>query len=330
MTVHGGDQRAVGPFVDARPGMGQAQQARAEQGEDGAAEGPVQGQRIGVRQARATHGAVGVHRHADDGQRLQRAEETADGQPVVGHADPVVMVRSAKNAGDEHQADDHVQPLLQHLAVGAGQADQQVGEEGAHDHHPHAFDPQVNGPPAIEDGNRVVLVMQQRRKEQHGGADQPEQQHAFGGGEAAGFLDGHADVVEEDQHADDDDDLVRQGLLEQLVAGAVAEQVADDRGHAHQGPEHELDIGQLGAVQLGARLVRHHPVGRAHEAGEYPDDQQVGVDHLGDIERQDVQQRIRPQVLGRRQQAEHQLQTEQHHGDGEVPVGDRLRFIAHG
>ena len=37
-----------------------------------------------------------------------------------------------------------------------------------------------------------------------------------------------------------------------------------------------------------------------------------------------------PEVLGGRQQAEHQLQAEQHHGDGEVPVGDRLGSVAHG
>jgi hypothetical protein len=48
------------------------------------------------------------------------------------------------------------------------------------------------------------------------------------------------------------------------------------------------------------------------------------VQYLRDIERQDVQQRIRAEILGSRQQTKHELQAEQHHGDGEVPVSDCL------
>src|SRR5690554_1214822 len=169
------------------------------------------------------------------------------------------MVGGTENAGQEYQPDDHVEPLLQYLAVGAGQADQQVGKEGPHDHHPYPFHPQVDGPPAIEDRNGIVLVMQQCRYEQHGNADDPQYQHPFGGGEASRPLDGHADVVDEDREAHDHDQLVRQGLFQQLVAGAIAEQITDDGRHAHAGPQHQLDIGQFGAVQFGTPPPTPHP-----------------------------------------------------------------------
>ncbi len=48
------------------------------------------------------------------------------------------------------------------------------------------------------------------------------------------------------------------------------------------------------------------------------------MDHLGHVERQDVEQWVGPQVLRSGQQAKDQLQAEQHHGDGEVPVRDGL------
>src|SRR5690554_2251111 len=232
------------------------------------------------------------------------------------------MVGGTENAGQEYQPDDHVEPLLQYLAVGAGQADQQVGKEGPHDHHPYPFHPQVDGPPAIEDRNNIVLVMQQCRYEQHGDADDPQYQYPFGDGEASRPLDGHANIVDEDREAHDHDQLVRQGLFQQLVASAITEQITDDRRHAHAGPQHQLDIGEPGAVQFGARFIRHQPVGGAHESGDDPDDQQVGVDRLGHVKGQYVQQRVGAEVLGGRQQTEHQLQAEQHHGYSEVPVGD--------
>ncbi|EWS63199.1 hypothetical protein Y695_03568 [Hydrogenophaga sp. T4] len=282
-----------------------------------------------MREAGAAHGRIREHRHAHQRGGLQRAEDAADGQPVGRNTHPVVVVRRAQDAGDEDQAHDHVEPLLHHLAVGAGQADQQVGQEAALDHDPHALDPEVDRPPAVVDGDGVVFVFQQRGQVQQRGQAEAEHEHTLRGGEAFGAPDRHADVVEKDQHADHDDDLVRQGLFQQLVAGAVAEQVAHHGGHAHQGPEAQLHVGEFGAVELGTRFVGHHPVGGAHEAGEHPHDQQVGVDHLGHIERQDVQQRIGAEVLGGRQQAKHQLQPEQHHGHGEIPVGNRLRPVAH-
>ena len=120
MTVHGSDQGAVRPFIDRRPGMGQPQQAGAEQREYRAADRPVHGQGIRMRGPRATHGRIGIDGHADEGDRFERAEEAADRQPVAGYARPVVMMGGPENAGHEHQTDDDIQPLLYQAAIRQG------------------------------------------------------------------------------------------------------------------------------------------------------------------------------------------------------------------
>ncbi|MNN35319.1 hypothetical protein D3C81_1491690 [compost metagenome] len=68
--MHGGNQGAVGPLVDVGEGVSQPQQAGTEHGEHGTAQGPVQGQFVRVRQARAAHRVVGIDRHADQRQWL--------------------------------------------------------------------------------------------------------------------------------------------------------------------------------------------------------------------------------------------------------------------
>ncbi len=241
--------------------MSQTEEASAKHGEQGAAHGPVQGQFVGMREAGAAHGVVGVDRHTDQRHRLKCTEETAQWKPVMGDADPVIMVGGAKDTGNEHQADNHVQPLLHDLAISTGQSDQQIGQKAALDHFPDTFDPQVNRPPAVVDRYHVVFIMQQCRQIKHGGTGQAQQKNAFGGSETPGFLDGHADVVEKHQHADHDHDLVRQRLFEQFVPGAITEQIAQHGGDPHGRPQPELDIRQFGAVQLATGLVRHHPVG---------------------------------------------------------------------
>ena len=169
----------------------------------------MQRQRIGVRKAGAAHRRISVDRHADQSHRFQSAEDAADRQPVGRDTDPVVVVRGTKNAGDEDQADDHVQPFLQDLAVGTGQPDQKIGQETTLDHFPYAFHPQVNRPPAVEDGDGVIFKLQQGRQIQQCGKAQAQHQHPLGGREAARLPDRHANVVEENQHADDNHDLVR-------------------------------------------------------------------------------------------------------------------------
>ena len=67
----------------------------------------------------------------------------------------------------------------------------------------------------------------------------------------------------------------------------------------------------------------------AHESGQHPDDQQVGVDRLGDVERQPVLDRIGAEVLRCREQAERHLQPIEQQGDDEIWIGDCLRPIAH-
>ena len=160
------------------------------------------------------------------------------------------MVRGAKNACDEDQADDHIQPFLQDLAVGTGQPDQKIGQETTLNHFPYAFHPQVNRPPAVEDGDGVIFKLQQGRQIQQCGKAQAQHQYPLGGREAARLPDRHANVVEENQHADDNHDLVRQRLLKQLVAGPVPEQVADNGRHTHHSPQDELDVGELDAMEF--------------------------------------------------------------------------------
>ena len=128
----------------------------------GAPDGPVQRERVRMGEPGAAHRVVGVGRHGEERERLQRAEEAAEGQPVPGHPDPVVVVRRAQDPGDERQADDHVQPLLHHLAVDSGEPDQEVGEQPALDHLPDALDPEVHRPPPIEDAHRVVVELEER------------------------------------------------------------------------------------------------------------------------------------------------------------------------
>ena len=104
------------------------------------------------------------------------------------------------------------------------------------------------------------------------------------------------DVEQEHQADDDDADLDGEGLLEELAALVIVEQVADhgDAGRAEEHPE--LELGEQRAVELGLGLLREEVVGRAEEAHQQPDDQRVGVDHPHDVERQQFGQRVRQHV----------------------------------
>jgi hypothetical protein len=83
-------------------------------------------------------------------------------------------------------------------------------------------------------------------------------------------------------------------------------------------------------VQFRPRFLGDQEERGAHESGQEPHEQQVGVDRLHGVERQDGEQRVGPQVLGGREEAEDHLQTEQEQGDDEVRIGDGLRPVPHG
>ncbi|MNC51295.1 hypothetical protein D3C75_1005830 [compost metagenome] len=121
------------------------------------------------------------------------------------------------NAGDQRHGDDHVQPLLHHFAVDAGDLDQHERQHRAHDQFPHPFDPQVHHPPPVELVAGQVAGVVEGEQEEHRQADQPgHHDHADGG--LAAFEQGHADVVEEPQTHHHDAHLGDGRLLQELAA----------------------------------------------------------------------------------------------------------------
>jgi hypothetical protein len=187
----------------------------------------------------------------------------------------------------------------------------------------------MDRPPAIEDAERVVVPFEQGRQIEQGRAGQAGHHYALGGGQAAAGSDGHAEVVEEHQHHHHDDDLEGERLLQELVSRRPPEDVADHCGHAHGGPEAEVYVGERHAVELDARLLGHHVVGRAHEAGEHPDQQEVGVDDLDHVEGQNLEQGVGAEILRRGEQAEGDLQAEQQERDHEIGIGHALGVVSH-
>ena len=58
-------------------------------------------------------------------QQDEKRDHPADPQPVVRRADEIIMMASTKNAGQKGKADDHIQQLLDDLAIDAGELDQE-------------------------------------------------------------------------------------------------------------------------------------------------------------------------------------------------------------
>src|SRR5690606_29712451 len=300
-----------------------------ERGEYCAANCPVECELVRMCKARAPHGVVREYRHAEECQPLQRAEDAADRQPVCWTTHPVVVVCGADDARNEHETYNHVQPLLHHLPVHSRETNEQVGKQACLYHFPHSFNPQVDRPPAIEDAYSVVVEYQERRKVEERRQPEPCHENSFGRGPAPCLADGHQDVVQEHQHHDHDQQLVRPRLLQQLVPCSDTEQEADDDDYAVKRPEPQLPVGELLAVDLCSGFFGNHVIGGAHEAGEHPHDEQVRVYGLHLVERQQVDQGIRAQILHGAQDSEYHLQAEQQHRDHEVGVRDPLCAVTH-
>ena len=253
--------------------MREAEQAGAEGGKDRAPERPVKRERVWMGQAGSPDGRVRVRRHGQEHERLECGKEAADGQPVLGNPDEIVMMGGAEEPRDERQAHDDVEPLLHDLAIDAGESDEEVREERPLDHLPDPFDPQVNGPPAVEDGHRVVPELEQRGQVEQRRHHEARHQNAFGRGQAFRCPNRHAEVVQKHQHDDHDRQFHRQRLFEQFVAGRPVEEVADDRRQPADRPQRERRVCELRTVQLRAGLFRHDPIRGPHETREHPDDQ---------------------------------------------------------
>ena len=177
-------------------------------------------------------------------------------------------MRCSEDAGDEHQPDDDVQPLLHHLPVGARKPDEQIGQQSTLYHLPDAFDPKVNGPPAVEDADCVVVELEERGEIEQGRETESRHEHSFGRRPASGLPDGHEDVEQKHQHDHDDAELERERLLEEFVSRRPSEYVTGNDHHTERGPEAQLPVGEPLAVDLGARFFGDHIVGGAHESGE--------------------------------------------------------------
>ena len=131
------------------------------------------------------------------------------------------------------------------------------------------------------------------------------------------------------------EELAAHGLQE-IVAGHLRQggvghqQVAQDGGGTgdQEDPEHQQR--QFWRVELCLRLFGDHVVGGAHEAEQQPDDQEVGVDHPRDVERDGGEQEVTDDVLQAHDEPEQHLSGEESDGGDEVWLRDRLRGILHG
>ena len=234
----------------------------------------------------------------------------------------------AEQAGKQRQADDHIEPLLDDLAVHPGQLDQQVGQQGGHDQLPDAFHPDVHDPPPIKFVQRQVGRIVEGEQPEY--RRQPKTQHEDGvDRRLATFPEGHAGVVEEHQEGDGDQDLRPQRLLQELAPLVDTELVTDQGARTGHRKNGQLHIRDHRAVNLGFGLLWQEEVGAAHEAHQQPDDQQVGVAHAHDVEGHHIHQEFGQHVDHCGQNAEGHLEGKQGHGQGKKGQGNPLRRIFH-
>ena len=234
------------------------------------------------------------------------------------------MVPGAQNAGQERQADDEVQPLLDHLAVDAGQLDEQVRQDGAHDELPHALDPQVHHPPAPVGIHRLVGGVDHARQVQQRRRQQPHEQHDARGGAAGTAPQRYANVEDEHQDVHHHQVIQRARDFEEFSPLPPLEVKADDGNDADQHQAGELCHGQRGRIQFLAGLVGNDEVRRAHEAAEQPDDEQVEVGGARHVEGNDGVQHVVAHVRKGQDEAIENLQAQQQHRYREEIVGDSL------
>ena len=290
--------------------------------------------------AAALHHVEGEHRHHEERNGLQRAEHAADPMPVARHADEEEVVAGAENAAHQRKSDDHVKPFVDHFAVNAGGLDQHIGQQSAQDQLPSALHPKVNDEPPVHlVAHEIVRVHEAEQEHQRQAPQAHQQDHGNRG--LAPLEHRHADVEEKAQRHDHDAHLGRQWLLQKLaphglqpvVAGEFGQlgighrEVTHD-GQAASGQENpEQQLGQKRRVQLGLRFLGHHVVARAHETEEQPDDEQVGVDHAGHVERDIGEKQIPHHVLQAERDAKNDLGRKQHHRSDEVVFCDRLALV---
>ena len=285
MAVRRRDLRAVGVVVDAVQGVQEAPDAGPEEGDDRAAQRPQKGGLVGMVAAALPDHCEGEEHHGEEGHDLEAGEDRADPLPVGRRADPVVVMPGAQQAAEERGRDDDVEPLLDDLAVDAGQLQHQVGEDRGHDQLPDALDPDVHHVPPVHLVQAEVVRVVEREQEEDRQAPESEQQDV-GDRRLAPLEKGHGDVEEKDQGGNDDAELDPERLLQELAAFVNPEEVADHGAQRADQQDRQLHVGQHRRMDLALGFLRYEKVGGAEEAQDQPDDQRVGVDHPQDVEGQ--------------------------------------------
>ena len=115
---------AVSVIIDLRKSVQKAPEAGSYEMEDGHPRRESENQSAFNFLATVADIAPGVQNHEEDRQGLQRAEDAADPQPVLGRAQPVVMVAGAGDPGKEEESQLDVEPFLHGLARHAGDLDE--------------------------------------------------------------------------------------------------------------------------------------------------------------------------------------------------------------
>ena len=138
------------------------------------------------------------HHHGEEREHFQGREYTAQGLPVIRGANPVVMVPGSKQAREQCQADNDIEPFFDDFPVDSGHLDQQVGQQGGHDKFPHAFHPQVHDPPPVQLVDSEITGVEEREQPEYGCQPKPQHQYQVDGC-LAPFYERHAGIVEKHQ-----------------------------------------------------------------------------------------------------------------------------------
>ena len=217
MAVGRRDLTAVGIVVHRCECVQEAPHACAQERHYRRTHGPERSGLVGViALAPVDHGERKQHHH-EEWQGFQCGKHRAQPQPVLRWPDPEEVVAGADDAGNQRHGNDHVQPLFNHFPVDTGNLDQHVGQNGAHDQFPYAFNPQVyHEPPEVFVGGQVAGVVEGEHPE-YGQADQAGDQHNVDHGFAA-LQGGHQDVEQEADHHQGYAYLGNRGLFKELPA----------------------------------------------------------------------------------------------------------------
>src|SRR5579875_3037848 len=112
MAVRDGPLRAVRIEIDLGKRHHESPNAGADKISERFREHPVKGRPISGFHMLGAGIVDGMDYHAEQRQRLERREESAHRQPVLGRPDPEIMMAKTKNPGAEHQGNFDIKPCF--------------------------------------------------------------------------------------------------------------------------------------------------------------------------------------------------------------------------